>query len=36
MPALPLRTIASIIRREWVAFPHIVPCLLVLGAQKLE
>jgi len=22
MPALPLRTIASIIRREWVAFLH--------------
>jgi hypothetical protein len=33
MPALPLCTIASIIRREWVAFSHIMPCLLVLVAS---
>jgi hypothetical protein len=33
MPALPLCTIASIIRHEWVAFSHIMPCLLVLVAS---
>ena len=33
MLALPLCTIASIIRREWVAFSHIMPCLLVLIAS---
>jgi hypothetical protein len=33
MPALPLCTAASIIRREWVAFLHIMPCLLVLVAS---
>ena len=30
MPALPICTIASIIRHELVAFSHIMPCLLVL------
>jgi hypothetical protein len=33
MPALPLCTAASIIRREWVAFSHIMPCVLVLVAS---
>jgi len=33
MPALPLCTAASIIRREWVAFSHIMPCVLVLAAS---
>ena len=33
MPALPLCTTASIIRREWVAFSHIMPCVLVLVAS---
>jgi hypothetical protein len=30
MPALPICTIASIIRHELVAFSHIMPCLLAL------
>ena len=33
MPTLPLCTAASIIRREWVAFSHIMPCVLVLAAS---
>ena len=33
VPALPLCTAASIIRREWAAFSHIMPCLLVLVAS---
>jgi hypothetical protein len=33
MPALPLCTIASMIRHEWVAFSHVMPCLLVLVAS---
>jgi hypothetical protein len=33
VPALPLCTAASIIRREWVAFSHIMPCMLVLVAS---
>ncbi len=33
MPALPLCTAASIIRREWVAFSHITPCVLVFAAS---
>ena len=33
VPALPLCTAASIIRREWVAFSHIMLCVLVLVAS---
>ena len=33
VPALPLCTAASIIRREWVAFSHIMLCVLALVAS---
>ena len=33
VPALPLCTAASVIRREWVAFSHIMLCVLVLVAS---
>ena len=33
VPALPLCTAASVIRREWVAISHIMLCVLVLVAS---